>query len=424
MAKNFKKSILIFIFAISFCAVLTPNAFAKQSPVADAGSNLYLDSKEHATLDGSASDSDGGTLTYYWDCDEGTLSALDVKNPVYMAPNVIGFSDQAIVTCTFTVKDEDGLSNSDTIKIYVNYEDKEDIVDIDVKTEAPTDIHSNQALLNGSYEVSNNDAEYTWFQYGFGKNYGTETEHQDATGESASFSEKISSLFLNGTYHYRAVVQDTDGNRFYGQDMIFTTNANYYNDGDSALSISRKVINITRQNMEWSDSMTACPSDILSFAITVRANGQDLKNVVIKDTLPAGLIYNGNLLVNASLDSSKDPLTGINIGTIKDGEIVIISYQARVGLATSFQFGTTELSANTVVYSDQFEAQTVSNVISVTNNQVSGASTTSPTDLATGLTNNIFTGSFFLPMLLIVIGSWFYFSGRVYTFADWLAKYL
>lgn len=45
--------------------------------------------------------------------------------------------------------------------------------------------------------------------------------------------------------------------------------------------------------------------------------------------------------------------------------------------------------------------------------QVAGASTVS-----TGLTNNPITDSFLLPLLLIAGGLWFYFSGKIYVFAD------
>jgi len=49
--------------------------------------------------------------------------------------------------------------------------------------------------------------------------------------------------------------------------------------------------------------------------------------------------------------------------------------------------------------------------------QVAGAST-----ISTGLTNNFWTDSFFLPLLIVLISLWFYFSGKAYAFADWLKR--
>jgi len=422
--KNLNKYLLALILTVGFCFLTTPTAFANQSPVANAGTDLYLISGQTETLKGSGSDLDGGTITYSWSCDGGILSASDVAQPNFTAPTVIAFNNYDDFTCTLTVRDSGGLSNSDTVKIYVNYNSVFNITNIDAKTESATNIHSNQATLNGSFTTNNDTASSAWFQYGFSTNYGEETAHQSRTGTSGSFTQNVSSLFLNATYHYRAVVQDSAGNNFYGQDMIFSTDPNFYNGG--YLTISKKVINLTSGNLGWSDSVSAKPSDILSFSITIQANNKDLHNVVVKEILPANLTYNDNLLINATKDSSANPVTGINVGTIATGGVAIISYQVRVNPSTTSTLGTTNLNSDTTVYSDQTGSQTDSATIIVNNSQVSGVSIVSdlPTAISTGLTNNLFTESFFLPMLLIVVGSWLYFSGRVYSFSDWLAKYL
>lgn len=49
------------------------------------------------------------------------------------------------------------------------------------------------------------------------------------------------------------------------------------------------------------------------------------------------------------------------------------------------------------------------------NSQVLGAS-----DISTGVTNNIVKDSFFMPLFLIFLMSWLYFTGKIYRFADWL----
>jgi len=421
--KNFGKYTIIFSFVIASCLGFAPVVFAYQAPIANAGADLYIISGQNSVLQGSGYDADGGTLTYSWECTGGNLSNSTIAQPIFTAPTVIAFNNQDNYACTLTVKDESGLTNSDTTKISVNYGSVSNIVNIDAKTNPATSVSNNQATLNGYFSGNNNSASRVWFQYGLSTSYGSETTQQTIAGTSGSFTQSISSLYLNATYHYRSVVQDYNGNKFYGQDVTFLTNSNYYNNGN--FSISKKAINISAGNLIWSESVTANPSDILSFSIAIQANNnQDLHNVIIKDILPSNLIYNDNLLVNAVRDYSANPITGINIGTIKAGEVIIISYQAKVAIATSFIFGTTNLTADTTVTSNETGLQTDNVTIVVNNSQVSGISTTTPTTISTGLTNKLFTESFFLPMLLIIAGSWFYFSGRVYQFADWMGKYL
>jgi hypothetical protein len=412
--KIFNKYIIVSIFSIGFCFLATSTAFANQAPVANAGSDLYLTSGQTAaTLVGSGFDADGGNLTYFWSCSGGNLSNYNIAQPIYTAPNITTSNNYDFI-CTLTVTDNYGLSNSDSAIIYINHNSQ---FSINVKTEVPTNIYNNQAKLNGSFtSTATNNAQYAWFEYGSNESYGMETSKQIISGVSGTFFQEVSNLFSNGTYHYRAVVQNSIGNKFYGEDVVFTINSNYYNSG--SLSVSKKIINITRGNLNWSDSIIACPNDVLSFSITLQATGRDFNNVVIKDTIPINFIYNDNLLINATRDFSSNPINGINLGTIKNGNIVIVSYQVKIGPATSFSFGTTNLTANTVVSSDQMSTQTDTNSIIINNPEVLGA--TNPTDIATGLTNNLFTESFLLPMLLIIAGSWLYFSGKIYIFADWL----
>jgi hypothetical protein len=409
-----KSYILVFILSAVLFLGFAPEVFANQVPVANAGPDLYINSNQTITLQGSGHDPDGGSVNFYWNCSGGTLSSYNIAQPIFTATNS---SSQNSYTCTLSITDNYGLSSSDSMTIFQNY-NTNNVGGISVQTNQATNISGNQATLNGSFTAANISVNYVWFQYGFSTNYGTETVYQSMSGNSGSFTQIISSLYLNGTYHYRAVVQDYNGNKFYGQDLTFTANQNYYNTG--TLSISKKAINITKNNLTWSNLINACPSDILSFSVVLQANGGDLHNVVVKENLPANLIYNDTLLIGANRDYSSNPSIGINVGTIKAGEITIISYQVRVAPSANFTFGTSTLTSETIVSSNETGSQTTSNSIVIDNTQVSGANTTNPTVISTGMTNKFFTESFFLPMLLIIIGSWLYFSGRVYTFADWL----
>lgn len=199
--------------------------------------------------------------------------------------------------------------------------------------------------------------------------------------------------------------------------LIFASSALAQQVG-GALLVGKKVINLTSGNLSWQTSVNAKPLDVLSFAITLQATGnQDIHNVYVRDVLPANLVYKGNLTVNTNSNYAGDITSGVNIGTVYVNQPVVVSYQAQSAGFQNFTFGTTTLSSNATITSTEAGAQTASATVMVNNSLVYGATTVS-----TGLTNNFLTDSFFLPMLLIVLGSWFYFSGRAYMFADWLKQ--
>lgn len=406
---------IIFLVIILATALVSANvAFAQQNPTANAGPDLYLDSYQTYILQGSGYDPNGYALNYSWSCSGGTLSNPSIAQPVYTAPFIFGYDNRAIYTCALTVSNNYGASSSDSTKIYVNY-DSINVGGITVQTNSAANISNYQATLNGY--VANpiyQSASYVWFQWGTSANYGNETSRQ-SLARSGPFSQNIANLSANTTYHFRAVAQINNGSPVYGQDMTFYASGsdNYYGN----LIVSKKVINLTSGNLAWQSSVSAKPSDLLSFVITIQADRTDAQNVFVRDTLPENLIYRGNLTVNANLNYLGNPLDGINVGTLRAGEVYVIAYQAQVAPAASFSYGLTTLSNSATITSSNAEDKTVSAQVLINNSIVSGA-----TYVPTGAGNNPITDNFFLPVALIILGSWLYFSGRIYRFADWLKK--
>lgn len=187
-------------------------------------------------------------------------------------------------------------------------------------------------------------------------------------------------------------------------------NGNYYN---GTFSVSKKVINLTKGNLVWQSFVSADPSDVLSFAVTLQANGQDIHNVIVRDALPANLIYLGNLTVNTNSNYGGNITSGVNIGTVYANQPIVVAYQAQVAPAGNFAFGATTLNNSATITSSEISSQTTNASVLVNRSLVYGASTVS-----TGLTNNLLTDSFFLPFLVIVAGLWLYFSGNAYKFAS------
>lgn len=282
---------------------------------------------------------------------------------------------------------------------------------VGVQTNSPTNISNFQAVLNGYISGVNPANNYAYFQWGTTTAYGNITSQQNFT-YSGPISQTITGLTPNTIYHFRLVAV-VNGISVFGQDMTFNSSGNtsYYTNG--TMTVSKQVINISSRNLNWQSSVNANSGDVLSFAITLQAGNADIHNVVVRDILPAGLVYRGNLMVNALLNTTDNISNGINVGTIPANGICIVSYQVQVvNYGTSL---TNTLINNATVTSTEAGTQTASATVIATNSAVLGA-----TYVETGLTNNIVQDSFLLPLFLITLMSWLYFTGRVYTFADWL----
>jgi len=79
-----------------------------------------------------------------------------------------------------------------------------------------TNITSNSATLNGSYDNFGYSTE-VWFEYGTpGESYTTPSE---ATSGDAAISRDISGLAPDTTYYYRIVAQDISGECYYFDDI-------------------------------------------------------------------------------------------------------------------------------------------------------------------------------------------------------------
>ena len=181
------------------------------------------------------------------------------------------------------------------------------------------------------------------------------------------------------------------------------------------------TVNVTAKNLTtglgWYSSIAANPSDMLMFMITLVAQGnQGVNNVFVRDILPYGLVYKNNLVVSGSNGYGGDVTSGINIGTISAGQTVTITYQAQVGPASNFIYGTSILTDNASVTSSGNNPNVSNATVSVNRTAVYGA-----TSVSTGLTNNFLVDSFFLPLMIALLGLWLFRSG-LFGFEKWADK--
>lgn len=290
---------------------------------------------------------------------------------------------------------------------------------IDVETNQATNINDYQATLNGYLNYSSSSCNgYVWFEYGKTTSYGSQTSHQQKN-YSGSFSQVVTLYrdYTNynspyDTYHFRAIAQDCHGNTVYGQDRLF-----YNNVGNGVLSVSKTVRNLTTGS-GWANSVYANPSDTLMFLITLQAPAnQSVNNASVKDYLPSKLIYKDQLIVSgANYNYNGDINYGISLGTISAGQTVTISYQAQVASADNFSYGTTTLNNSvSALSSGNNYNQTASASVFVSRTAVYGA-----TSISTGLTNNFWVDSFFLPLMIVILGIWMWRSGLLFGLEKWL----
>jgi len=183
-------------------------------------------------------------------------------------------------------------------------------------------------------------------------------------------------------------------------------------DVSPGFAIGKSVKNLSR-GTAFSESVYAQPGERLTFMIVVQAGRDSLYDIVVKDTLPRGLIYRGDLRVDNVLTSG-NIITGLNIGDLAAGERKAISFRADVAGAGSFTFGRTELT-NTVLVSSGDTSRWDNAKVSVSRTAVAGTATEAPT----GLTNNLFSDSFFLPLLITLLIIWL-LKSRILKFEEWL----
>lgn len=118
------------------------------------------------------------------------------------------------------------------------------------------------------------------------------------------------------------------------------------------LSISKLTRNISTGGTNWRDSITASPSDKISFKINVRSTGDaTAENVYLRNILPTKMTYLGNLRIDGS-QSSQNIITGINLGTLAPNQRRIITFDAQVYPKENFSYGNINLINRARVHAD------------------------------------------------------------------------
>jgi uncharacterized repeat protein (TIGR01451 family) len=133
------------------------------------------------------------------------------------------------------------------------------------------------------------------------------------------------------------------------------------------LTITKSVRNITDGQSYYSNSISATPGERVGYKIVITSSGQTAaSNVYVSDTLPSGLIYENNLNVSSGY-SSGDITSGINLGTVYNGNVVTITFETDVQSASYFNSGTVTMTNTAYASASNVSQRQATANVNVTN---------------------------------------------------------
>ncbi|MSU60395.1 MAG: hypothetical protein EXS52_00565 [Candidatus Staskawiczbacteria bacterium] len=206
----------------------------------------------------------------------------------------------------------------------------------------------------------------------------------------------------NAVYWYNSCGQQQDVFQYCNSNQTCSNNACINHGGQSTLFITKTVKNLSAGNASYFSLTQASPLDVVEFKIVIQGTGnQSINNVIVKDSLPANLLYNNNLKIDG-VASGSNIIQQLSLGSLYQGQVKTITYWAQVAQAQNFTFGTTTLNNSATVTADGSLNPSVANASVVVNRTgVLGA-----TDVSTGLTNNPWVDNFFIPLMIVLAGIW------------------
>ena len=334
------------------------NYQTNHAPTANAGPDKDVYENQSVTLGGSGYDQDGDPLTYSWSCTSGSLSSYSYAQPTYTAPSV---SYNTYYTCTLTVRDDEGLTGSDSMVVYVREQSSGNfyvsLTPNPSSGNAPLNNVSLTAYLSGS---ATGDATYKYDCTNDGS-----WERITTANSNSNTAYSLCNYCSNGNYTAR--VEVTRGG------MTNSATAPVYVGGSSqtgSFTVTKLVKNLS-DGTGWQTTVSADPGEVLYFSIQVTAVNNST-DVVIKDVLPTKINYGGDLRLD-NVPTAGDIINGLNIGYMSANQTRTITFRAIVANADQFVFGATELTNTAQVNNSTFTGGVAK--ISVTRGAVAGITT-------------------------------------------------
>jgi uncharacterized repeat protein (TIGR01451 family) len=185
---------------------------------------------------------------------------------------------------------------------------------------------------------------------------------------------------------------------------------------EGTMTVEKTARNLT-DGGNYTTSVSAEPNDVIAFSIVVRAKDAKIYDIMVQDILPNRLIYQSGSLKISGITSTGSIFTGLNIGDISENKKKTITYNAYVASPSSFNYGQTLLKNSVVVISDDSDV-TDSDTVNIMVNRIKTTTAGVATGVSTGLTNNIFLDSFFIPLVIALFLIWL-FKSYIFDIQDW-----
>ncbi len=232
------------------------------------------------------------------------------------------------------------------------------------------DILPSQIIYQGNLKI---DSYYSSGDIINGFNLGSLSVGQSKT---ITFDARVAdtSTFALGTTNLINIARTWADGITYVQDTAIVNVYRFYTSSSYGLTIDKLVRNVT-DNTGWQTSVSADPSDLLSFSIQITSNGSTTaNNVWVRDTLPSRIYYQGNLKIDG-YSSSGDIINGFNLGSLNVGQTKTLIFDARVGSETEFSYGTNTLINYIRTWADNVSQVEDTATVYVYRTSVAGVST-------------------------------------------------
>lgn len=162
----------------------------------------------------------------------------------------------------------------------------------------------------------------------------------------------------SGNYTAKISVE-RDGLTFEGGTQILVTETS----AQPSFNVLKQARNISKNQISFSDFVEAEPLEKIEFQIRISSQGGSaISDIVVKDTLPQNLIYQGNLKIGGN-PVSGNILPGISIGNLLSNQVKTVTFEVQVTSSENFAVGKTELINTTLAFNQQLA---VSDALTVT----------------------------------------------------------